>query len=117
MLTYDEQITAADNTYHNGNYDTGEYCHEQSFLWGFQEGFDYCFENQWILCSQRMPEKDGQYLVRNVNCSNPDSVAILNWDNKDKVWFTRVGRENLYHHGMTHWADVPPFEKIEQNKK
>lgn len=23
------------------NYSTGEYCHEQSFLWGFQEGVEY----------------------------------------------------------------------------
>ena len=25
-------------------YSTGEYCHEQSFKWGFQEGFDYAMK-------------------------------------------------------------------------
>ena len=26
---------------YNEDYSTGEYCHEQSFLWGFQEGFQF----------------------------------------------------------------------------
>ena len=26
---------------YNKEYSTGEYCHEQSFKWGFQEGFEY----------------------------------------------------------------------------
>ena len=26
---------------YNEEYSTGEYCHEQSFKWGFQEGFDF----------------------------------------------------------------------------
>ena len=30
---------AASEEYKN-NYSTGEYCHEQSFLWGFQEGVE-----------------------------------------------------------------------------
>lgn len=25
----------------NTDYNKGEYCHEQSFKWGFQEGFDF----------------------------------------------------------------------------
>ena len=27
-------------------YSKGEYCHEQSFKWGFQEGYDYAHENE-----------------------------------------------------------------------
>ena len=26
---------------YNEEYSTGEYCHKQSFKWGFQEGFDF----------------------------------------------------------------------------
>ena len=26
---------------YNEEYSTGEYCHEQSFKWGFQEGFQF----------------------------------------------------------------------------
>lgn len=26
---------------YNEEYSTGEFCHEQSFKWGFQEGFDF----------------------------------------------------------------------------
>lgn len=36
-----EQMHAAASEEYKNNYSTGEYCHEQSFLWGFQEGVDY----------------------------------------------------------------------------
>ena len=29
---------------YNKEYSTGEYCHEQSFKWGFQEGFDFAMK-------------------------------------------------------------------------
>lgn len=29
---------------YNQDYSTGEYCHEQSFKWGFQEGFDFAMK-------------------------------------------------------------------------
>lgn len=29
---------------YNEEYSTGEYCHEQSFKWGFQEGFDFAMK-------------------------------------------------------------------------
>ena len=29
---------------YNEEYSTGEYCHEQSFKWGFQEGFEYAMK-------------------------------------------------------------------------
>ena len=35
-----EQMHAAASEEYKNNYSTGEYCHEQSFLWGFQEGFE-----------------------------------------------------------------------------
>jgi len=36
-----EQIYAAASEEYKNNYSTGEYCHEQSFLWGFQEGVEF----------------------------------------------------------------------------
>jgi len=110
MITYDEQKEAGNNTYHNGVYDIGEYCHEQSFLWGFEEGFDFCFHHQWVKCSERHPKKDGQYLVRNENCPCSDSVAVVNWDGKNRQWYTPVGSTRIVHDEMTHWTDVPPFK-------
>ena len=35
---------AASEEYKN-NYSTGEYCHEQSFIWGFQEGVELAESN------------------------------------------------------------------------
>ena len=36
-----EQMHAAASEEYKKNYSTGEYCHEQSFLWGFQEGVEF----------------------------------------------------------------------------
>ena len=38
--TPEEECEAAENRY-DDEYSTGEYCHEQSFKWGFQEGIDW----------------------------------------------------------------------------
>lgn len=35
----EQMYTAASEEYQK-NYSTGEYCHEQSFIWGFQEGVE-----------------------------------------------------------------------------
>lgn len=40
-----EQMHAAASEEYKNNYSTGEYCHEQSFLWGFQEGFELAESN------------------------------------------------------------------------
>ena len=40
-----EQMHAAASEEYENNYSTGEYCHEQSFLWGFQEGFELAESN------------------------------------------------------------------------
>ena len=36
-----EQMHEACNKEWNENYSHGEYCHEQSFRWGFQEGVEF----------------------------------------------------------------------------
>lgn len=40
-----EQMHVAASEEYKNNYSTGEYCHEQSFLWGFQEGFELAESN------------------------------------------------------------------------
>lgn len=40
-----EQMHAAASEEYKNNYSTGEYCHEQSFLWGFQEGVELAESN------------------------------------------------------------------------
>ena len=39
LVIMDRFIKAED--IYNKEYSTGEYCHEQSFKWGFQEGYEY----------------------------------------------------------------------------
>ena len=40
-INFDDMYIASEEEYNN-NYSHGEYCHEQSFKWGFQEGVNYC---------------------------------------------------------------------------
>ena len=40
-INFDDMYMACEEEYNN-NYSHGEYCHEQSFKWGFQEGVNYC---------------------------------------------------------------------------
>lgn len=42
-----EQMNEACTHEYNKNYAHGGYCHEQSFIWGFQEGVEFC-ENEMI---------------------------------------------------------------------
>ena len=37
---FEKMYNESERVYHK-DYSTGEYCHEQSFKWGFQEGFDF----------------------------------------------------------------------------
>lgn len=40
-IRFEDMYMASEEEYKN-NYSHGEYCHEQSFKWGYQEGVDYC---------------------------------------------------------------------------
>ena len=40
-----EEVFIKANDIYNEEYSKGEYCHEQSFKWGFQEGYSYSHEN------------------------------------------------------------------------
>ena len=38
---YEKEVIASEEIYRQKDYDKGDYCHEQSFLWGFQKGVDW----------------------------------------------------------------------------
>lgn len=44
---------AADEEYYTKGYSEGEYCHKQSFIWGFQEGVDWLKKNYTITPKQK----------------------------------------------------------------
>ena len=54
-------------------YSKGEYCHKQSFKWGFQEGCDYAHENEKLEISL----KDGyQFKDENGNVINATKIVL-----------------------------------------
>ena len=72
---------AASEEYQN-NYSTGEYCHEQSFLWGFQEGVELAESNsgkKLLYVAQKTAERTKKELkikARNWLEENKDNYII-----------------------------------------
>lgn len=77
-----EQIHAAASEEYKNNYSTGEYCHEQSFLWGFQEGVELAEANsgkELLYVAQKTAERTKKELkikVRQWLENNKDSYII-----------------------------------------
>lgn len=44
MINPETIYCAAEETYKD-EYANGEYCHNQSFIWGFQEGVEWAYKN------------------------------------------------------------------------
>ena len=73
-----EQMYAAASEEYKNNYSTGEYCHEQSFLWGFQEGVELAEANsgkELLYVAQKTAERTKKEL----------KIKAREWleDNKD----------------------------------
>jgi hypothetical protein len=77
-----EQMHAAASEEYKNNYSTGEYCHEQSFLWGFQEGVELAEANsgkELLYVAQKTAERTKKELkikVRQWLENNKDSYII-----------------------------------------
>ena len=77
-----EQMHAAASEEYKNNYSTGEYCHEQSFLWGFQEGVELAEANsgkELLYVAQKTAERTKKELkikVRQWLENNKDGYII-----------------------------------------
>ena len=77
-----EQMYAAASEEYKNNYSTGEYCHEQSFLWGFQEGVELAEANsgkELLYVAQKTAERTKKELkikARQWLENNKDSYII-----------------------------------------
>ena len=77
-----EQMHAAASEEYKNNYSTGEYCHEQSFLWGFQEGVELAESNsgkELLYVAQKTAERTKKELkikARNWLEENKDNYII-----------------------------------------
>lgn len=80
-MDVEQMYTAASEEYKN-NYSTGEYCHEQSFLWGFQEGVELAESNsgkELLYVAQKTAERTKKELkikARQWLENNKDSYII-----------------------------------------
>lgn len=77
----EEEVFIKANDIYNEEYSKGEYCHEQSFKWGFQEGYNYSHENDKLEISL----KEGyQFKDENGNVINAQKI-VLEKKNDDKL--------------------------------
>lgn len=61
-----EQMYAAASEEYKNNYSTGEYCHKQSFLWGFQEGVELAEANsgkELLYVAQKTVERTKKEII------------------------------------------------------
>lgn len=61
-----EQMHIAASEEYKNNYSTGEYCHEQSFLWGFQEGVELAELNtgkELLYVAQKTDERTKKEII------------------------------------------------------
>ena len=69
----EEEVFIKANDIYNEEYSKGEYCHEQSFKWGFQEGYNYSHENDKLEISL----KEGyQFKDENGNIINAQKIVL-----------------------------------------
>ena len=69
----EEEVFIKANDIYNEEYSKGEYCHEQSFKWGFQEGYNYSHENDKLEISL----KEGyQFKDENDNVINATKIVL-----------------------------------------
>jgi hypothetical protein len=69
----EEEVFIKANDIYNEEYSKGEYCHEQSFKWGFQEGYNYSHENDKLEISL----KEGyQFKDENGNVINATKIVL-----------------------------------------
>ena len=61
---------------------------------------------QWIPCSERLPEKDGRYLTTNSMIGK----WVVDWN----IWYNEPKPSWVYNHGVIAWMPLPePYEEIE----
>ena len=69
---FEKMYTESEKRYEE-KYSDGEYCHEQSFKWGFQEGCDYAHENEKL----EINLKNGyQFVDENGNVINATKIVL-----------------------------------------
>jgi hypothetical protein len=69
----EEEVFIKANDVYNEEYSKGEYCHEQSFKWGFQEGYNFSHENDKL----EMSLKEGyQFVDENGNVINATKIVL-----------------------------------------
>ena len=67
-MDFDTMYNESEKVYKE-QYSTGEYCHEQSFKWGFQEGYDYAvrlLKDSHLKKTQKVKEPEFKYKIGDV---------------------------------------------------
>ena len=91
-----------------GTYDVRESDHcTETLLDAISAVEDVPSARQWILCSERLPEKLGEYLV----CTDEQYIYLTVWFNDERKWAVIWEYENI---NVVAWMPLPePLEEVE----
>jgi hypothetical protein len=107
---YIAMLNKADEIYQK-DYSTGEYCHEQSFKWGFQEGCELAEKDLgWISVKDRLPEKDGWYFTCVEMSGVPQCVGLSHFETYSGQWDDDDDSIEL----VDYWMPIPALPKEDE---
>ncbi len=105
---YIAMLNKADKVYQK-DYSTGEYCHEQSFKWGFQEGYEHAEKDLgWHSVDESLPPVDEEVIVLRDELDNyllPDAGFVGVGHIVDRRYAMDYNGWNIP--GVKYWMPMP----------
>lgn len=82
-------------------------------------------DSMWVKCSERMPERDGKYLVVYAHDDGMRFYEILNYVTKSDELFNKgwnkfgdmLNKITNWSIGMTAWMPIPEYKEIENGEE
>ena len=93
MIEFEEMYNESERIYKK-DYSTGEYCHEQSFKWGFQEGVKFAEKTltKWHKPDE-IPSLDKFNMAKNIIIKDEYGFFIGYYNHDLKSWFDSYGNK------------------------
>ena len=87
-----------------------------SFEKGFVNGAEWALSHQWILCTERLPEKLVGNFSKEVLVTDVYGGRFLcTFDHKNQVWIpTSKGNKIYEFHKISYWMSIPKLEGGEE---
>ena len=97
MFTVEEVCDEQERQYNQLMEEDDQYCHPESFRWGFEHGFEYALSKFGWHPASEPPKEDGEYVVFCYGFDLPFkakySEYINEWSHRDVKWWCYPPKE------------------------